>query len=58
MSVDDHCRTCISDFASVLLWHVRSTLLDEGRAAASRIRYEVFGPDRWVAQFAPEAAVT
>ena len=35
MSVDDHRRTCISDFASVLLWHVRSTLLDEGRSAAS-----------------------
>jgi hypothetical protein len=51
MSVDDHRRTCISDFTSVLLWHPRSTLLDEGRAAA--ILYEVFAPGLWVAQFAP-----
>jgi nitric oxide dioxygenase len=33
---------------------VRSTLLERGVPAA-RIRYEVFGPDLWAAQTAPEA---
>ena len=35
--------------------HVRSTLLARG-VPASRIRYEVFGPDLWAAQVPPEAA--
>ncbi len=34
--------------------HVRSSLLARGVPAA-RIRYEVFGPDLWAAQAAPEA---
>ncbi len=34
--------------------HVRTTLLDRG-VPASRIRYEVFGPDLWAAQIPPEA---
>jgi len=34
--------------------HVRSTLLARG-VPASRIRYEVFGPDLWGAQVPPEA---
>ena len=33
--------------------HVRSTLLERGVPAA-RIRYEVFGPDLWAVQVAPE----
>ena len=37
--------------------HVRSALLDRG-VPPSRIRYEVFGPDLWAAQLAPEAATT
>ena len=35
--------------------HVRATLLARG-VPASRIRYEVFGPDLWGAQAPPEAA--
>jgi nitric oxide dioxygenase len=35
--------------------HVRSTLLARG-VPASRIRYEVFGPDLWAAQMPPEPA--
>jgi nitric oxide dioxygenase len=35
--------------------HVRSTLLGRG-VPASRIRYEVFGPDLWAAQPPPEVA--
>jgi nitric oxide dioxygenase len=35
--------------------HVRSTLLSRG-VPASRIRYEVFGPDLWAAQVPPEAS--
>ena len=57
MSVDDHCRTRISDFASVLLWHLRSTLWTRGVPSRPRPGMSVLGPDRWVAQFAPEAAV-
>jgi nitric oxide dioxygenase len=34
--------------------HIRSTLLARG-VPASRIRYEVFGPDLWAAQGVPEA---
>jgi nitric oxide dioxygenase len=34
--------------------HVRSTLLDRG-VPATHIRYEVFGPDLWAAQTAPDA---
>jgi len=34
--------------------HVRSTLLSRGVPAA-RIRYEVFGPDLWAAQTAPDS---
>lgn len=37
--------------------HVRSALLDRG-VPPSRIRYEVFGPDLWAAQLAPEAETT
>ena len=37
--------------------HVRSALLGRG-VPPSRIRYEVFGPDLWAAQLAPEAATT
>ena len=33
--------------------HVRSTLLARG-VPASRIRYEVFGPDLWAARTPPE----
>jgi nitric oxide dioxygenase len=36
--------------------HVHSTLLARG-VPASRIRYEVFGPDLWAAQMPPEKAV-
>jgi nitric oxide dioxygenase len=35
--------------------HVRTTLLERG-VPASRIRYEVFGPDLWAAQGPPEVA--
>jgi nitric oxide dioxygenase len=34
--------------------HVRSTLLSRG-VPATRIRYEVFGPDLWAAQTSPDA---
>lgn len=34
--------------------HVRTTLLERG-VPATRIRYEVFGPDLWAAQSAPDA---
>lgn len=37
--------------------HVRSDLLARG-VPASRIRYEVFGPDLWAAQTAEEPALT
>jgi nitric oxide dioxygenase len=36
--------------------HLRSTLLGRG-VPASRIRYEVFGPDLWGAQVSPETNV-
>jgi nitric oxide dioxygenase len=35
--------------------HVRTTLLERG-VPATRIRYEVFGPDLWAAQSAPDAS--
>jgi nitric oxide dioxygenase len=35
--------------------HLRSTLLERG-VPASRIRYEVFGPDLWEAQVAPQTS--
>ena len=38
----------------VIEWY-RSTLLSRG-VPASRIRYEVFGPDLWAAQMPPEEA--
>jgi nitric oxide dioxygenase len=37
--------------------HVRSDLLARG-VPASRIRYEVFGPDLWAAQTTEEPALT